>query len=164
MIREFWNNISDRERRIVAVGGCFVGAVILYALVFRPVNANYQRYQDEVAKKGELLQWMRASSVEARKLAAAGQTSLAATEAGSPLTLIDKTAKRFSVSTGLKKVEPEDNDGVRVWLEEVVFTDIIKWARLLERQYLVQIDAISVEAGREAGYVKARITFRKGGV
>ena len=163
MMAEFWRNISERERFALVVGASFVVLALIYALIVHPLQVNYARYGKEIRKKEQLLVWMRESAREVQKLAASGK-SVAAVGTGSPLALVDRTARRFSLASGLKRVEPVDNNGVKVWLEGVLFADVISWARVLETKYAVEIDAVSFDTPQDAGIVNARITFRRRGL
>ncbi len=160
---ELWRNISEREQRLLVVGALFIVAALIYALVAHPLLVNYARYGRDIKKKELLLSWMRSSALEAKKLMATGNGEVVVTT-GSPLGLIDRTSRRFALATALKRVEPVDNDGVKVWLEGASFTEIISWARVLDRKYAVRIDAAYFDTPQEPGHMNARLTFRRRGL
>jgi len=158
-MNEFLEKISVRERIFLGSGGAALLLVMLYALVLSPFIENLARYEKEVPEKREQLVWMQSAAKElaGRVRIAAGQRKK--NGESSPLVVIEKTSRQWQLDTNLKRVEPDGENGVKVWFEEAVFDDLALWLRLLVDEYGLQVASFSADSRDAPGIVDARITF-----
>jgi general secretion pathway protein M len=75
------------------------------------------------------------------------------------LGVIDQTAKSSGLGAAMKRVKPEGENKVSVWMEDAAFDDMVRWLETLRRTYGVEIDNIIVDRKNVAGKVDARIEF-----
>ena len=73
------------------------------------------------------------------------------------------SAKRSQLGTALKRVEPDGAHGVRVWLEQAPFDDMIRWLGELKNNSGVRITSVTVDQQGAAGLVNARLMLEEGG-
>ncbi len=62
----------------------------------------------------------------------------------------------------MKRIEPEGQNSVRVWLEQAAFDDVIQWLQNLKRDYGIHTADIVIERQAAAGRVNARLTLEGG--
>jgi general secretion pathway protein M len=74
------------------------------------------------------------------------------------LAIVTEQAKRSGIN--LKRFEP-DGDGLRIWLEDAVFDDAIRWLEELNQKHNIQIKQINVERSEDSGLVDLRGTLFK---
>jgi general secretion pathway protein M len=77
---------------------------------------------------------------------------------GPILAIVTQQAKRSNIN--LKRFEP-DGDGLRIWLEDAVFDDAIRWLEELNQKHGIQIKQINVDRSDKAGRVDLRGTLFK---
>jgi general secretion pathway protein M len=131
-----------------------------YAFLWDPyVNAT-ARLQQEVAERRALVEWMETSAQEVRGLSG----SLPANRGSqSLLALADGTARAQGLGPALQRVEPDGQRGVRVWLEQAPFDDVLRWLDKLVLENGVAVTAFTAERRPEAGRVNVRIVLEGGG-
>jgi len=157
--RAWWATLADRERRVVAVGGAALGLIVLYLAIWEPLTgAKHRREVD--------LQAARAMAVQLESLAllaprGAGNVPLAG--AGqSLLAIIDSTRKTSAVTKPPSRLQPEGDNTVRIWLEDVPFDGLVRWLGELHTRYGVRVDNADIERESGPGLVNARLTLVKG--
>lgn len=158
-MKDIFANTTTRERLFLAAGGLILLVFTLHQLIFSPFFSSLERYRNDLPMKRETLSWMQKSQREVAKLMASGRSIQAAGKGASPLVAIEKTTKQWKLDTSLKRVEPEGESGVKVWIEEAIFDDLILWLQQLQNEYGITVDTLTVESKNAPGYVDARITF-----
>ena len=144
---------------MLAAGGAAVVALLIYALVVAPFYKDLKRQRQEVPQKRALLVWMTDAARQVEELRA-GVIGQASSDPGAQLSVIEQTAKEFNLGGSLKRVEPKEEDSVRVWLEDAIFEDVLLWLADLENNYGIAAVSVSAERKNIPGYVDARIVLQ----
>lgn len=156
-MKELFENISTRERIFLGAGGAFVVLSLFYFLIVAPVSKSFKKHRKEVPEKQATLAWMQEAQREVAKLRVSGNKGKKAYS--SPLITIEKTARQWKLDGSLKRMEPDGDQSIKVWMEEAIFDDLILWLQLLQSDYQIVVSTINVEKKTAPGYVDARITF-----
>jgi general secretion pathway protein M len=101
-----------------------------------------------------MLQGMRETEKDAR--ASSGNATTAPT-GQSLLSQVSRTAQQFGIKPN--RLQPEGNDAVSVWFDEVSFNDLIKWLDS-QSQSGMSVRQISIDREELPGRVNARIVLR----
>ena len=75
------------------------------------------------------------------------------------LSLVDRTAKSGRLGTALKRVQPDGDEKVGVWLEAANFDDLVRWLAALETRHGVRVVSSVFQALEASGSVDARLVF-----
>ena len=158
-LRTRWTALTDRERRIVTLGGIALGLILVYLVLWAPVAK--ARHAREVALKES-----HTLAVQLEKLATEvqrhrGGSSPVATHQ-SLLALVDQTRKASSLTKPPSRLEPEGDTTVRIWMEDVPFDALVRWLGDLQTRYGVRVDTADIERTSGSGLVSARLTLMKG--
>lgn len=141
---------------MVSGGGIFLLIVLSYALLIAPLRSNLVRMKEGASlKKAELL-WMQNAAVQAEQLAALRSSKSAV----SPLKMIDQTARHYGIDASLKRVDPGEDNKIKVWFEELVYLDFVKFLRGIGGDQGLAITSLAVERLDAPGIVNARATFK----
>ncbi|MBU0673680.1 MAG: type II secretion system protein M [Proteobacteria bacterium] len=152
-----WNDLNQREKYTLGLGLTALAIVLGYFLLIDPFLTEYSRLRQRVPGRTAELAWMRGAALEVAHLRGAGPKG-ATTD--SPLKIIDRAARRFRVSSALKRVEPAEDGQVKIWMEQVVFIDLMRWLRSMSGEYGLNVFEISVDRQEAAGIVNARLTMK----
>lgn len=156
--REYWDNLQRRERRMV-LGGAFVAVLLLlYGLVVEPIMGELSRLQTSVHERHVVLAWMQQAAQEVKQMNLGSQVP---SDHDSLLALVDSSARQHQLGPGIKRLQPEGQSGVRVWLEQVAFDDVLTWVDALAVRS-VRITGLSVERSTVPGLVDLRIVMEGG--
>ena len=117
-----WNDMNRREKILVAGGGALILILLCYVIILKPVRDEYARLKVEVPLKRADLQWMRSVAAENNNAFTGirengGSSSL--------LKRVDQSARQYKISENLARVEPVGKSGVKLWFENVIYTDFL---------------------------------------
>ncbi|MFP4160864.1 MAG: type II secretion system protein GspM [Ectothiorhodospira sp.] len=159
MIRTWWNELAPRDRRILRLGGIALALILLWWGLWLPLTERVARMQESVAELRADLAWMQAAAEAVRS--ARGQEDAPPPDPGdrSLLGVVDATARDAGLGGALRRVQPEGNGTVRVWLEEAPFDDTVQWLDRLKRRHGVRIASLVVDRQAQEGRVNARIVL-----
>ncbi len=158
-MKAWFERLDARERLLAILGGGALALLILYLMLWRPMFARNALLKQTVAEQQESLDWMRQSAARIKALRrAAGADATSGLGGRSLLAVVDESARGGGLGASIKRIEPDTDKGVKVWLEGASFDQIILWLGDLGRQYQVEISGITVEP-QGAGLVNARISL-----
>jgi general secretion pathway protein M len=164
-MKEWWQEQSQRDRRIVRIGAIFASIALLYLLLWQPLHQQRDKYRQQITDQRQLLQWMHQRSAEARALMKqpGGQSGQPRQPIiGSLLSLVDKQARKAGLGKGLKRVEPAGADQVRLWFDAVEFSRLVAWLGSLESEYGTRIESAVIDRTEAVGQVNARLVINRG--
>lgn len=155
---DWWQARAPRERAILSVAGGAVALLLVYLIVVEPLQQRREMLERGVASQRELLSWMHRVVVPARGELRTGRT---ARGGGSLFSVVDRSAKATPLAGSLRRVQPEGDAAVRVWLEGAPFDEFVRWIAQLERDQGVSVSALAVERAEGAGLVGVRVTLER---
>jgi general secretion pathway protein M len=158
-MKEWLASLEQRERHLVIGGAVLLGLMLMYIVVWEPLTNTVDNLRTATAEQASTLRWMRQAAQEVKKLRGSGSKRAKSTGGQSLLSVIDRTAKSGRLGTALKRVQPDGEKRVRVWMEAANFDDVIKWLVLLDNRYGVGIENSVFEVKQEPGKVDARLVF-----
>jgi len=110
-LRERWQQMSQRERMIVAVGGVVIGLSLLFVLVVDPLLATYDRLERQETRKqkdlAELAALSRDYAVKRDRLTKAEHRLPNPDSRFSLLTFIEETASTAQVRDRIASMQPQ---------------------------------------------------------
>lgn len=160
-MKEYWLQLKPRERQLLSVGGGVLLLTIVYLAMLEPLFNSTGRLEQQVREQEKLLLWMKEAVAEAKQLQRSGVKS-ANMGGQSLLSLVDRTARQGQLGDAVKRVEPDGNQRVRVWLERASFDDILRWVEGLQNNYAIELETVVVDKEEIQGRVNARLTFQGG--
>jgi len=155
-IQAYLDGLNPRERRLVIGGGIFLLVFVLYQLTWAPFANGVADMQTKVNKQQQDLLWMQQAAQEVRSLQG-GSGSRRPVHTGSLLGLIEKTARQRGLGSSIRKVQPEGQNGVRMWLDKVSFDAVMTWLDELQLKQGVMLSSFSAERIAQPGRVNIRM-------
>ncbi len=149
-----YRSLSDRDRLLVNLMAVGLLLFLLYSLVVSPafgyLSSSSSRYQGKL----EDYEWIKANEEAAKALVATSPTQ----REGSLLSVASNVAKNHELS--FTRFEPDSDQRVRLWLENVKFNSVVSWLGEMEQSQGVSATDISVDGGTAPGYVNVRLTLQ----
>ena len=158
-MRAWWTNLSERDRRMLSVGGLVVAALLFWALWFDPLLQTRRGLADGVKQAEADLVYMQAASQRLAALQAGGSATVFDRGGRSLLALADASAREAQLANALKRIEPVSSGRVSVWLEAASFDAMATWLEQLQSRYGVRAEEFSVSRTVAPGQVDARIVL-----
>ena len=155
--RAWWSSLADRERRVLSFGAAALALIVIYAGIWDPLASAQQRRQTELLAARAM-----ASQLEALAVAAPRAGGASAGAGQSLLAVIDQSRKSSSITKPPSRLQPEGDNTVRIWLEDVPFDGLMRWLGDLQTRYGVRVDSAEIERESGPGLVNARLTLMRG--
>ena len=155
--RAWWNGLAERERRVFGGGAAVLALLVAWLGVWEPLASARHRQQVNLGAA-------RALAVQIEMLAASTPRS-AAPPAGagqSLLAIVDQSSKASAMAKPPSRLQPEGDDTVRIWLDDVPFDALLRWLGELQSRYGVRVDNADIERESGPGLVNARLTLMRG--
>jgi len=150
------DTLSERDRRMLAIGGALVALLLLYIVV--QLDTSVASAHKRIKKKQDDLAWIQ---VAAPELAASG-SQINATGGESLLVIVDRSARESGLGTALAGSEPAGPGGLSVRLQKASFDNLISWLARLSQQNGIRIDSASIDTAGTPGLVNAAIVLHMG--
>lgn len=156
-MKSWFLSLTQRERTMVKYAASVVMLFIIYLFVIEPVMTTYAKNKKNIETATETLNWMKSAETEIKQLR--GGSSLAKRPQGKQfiLSMVDKSARKAGLGSVMKRVQPEGDSGVRVWFENAVFDELIKWLSVIESKNGLSVNEINIEQTETTGLVNVRV-------
>ncbi len=160
-MREWFNNLEQREQLIVGAGAVVAALLIYWLLIWEPMARRAQDLKVGLVESRELIAYLQQVEVEARRL---GRNRPAPKGSGrSLLSTVDSSSKQAGLGEYIKRIQPEGQDSVRLWIENAPFDALANWLLQMQSQHGIVLDNGSLDRSDRAGTVKARLTLKEQG-
>jgi general secretion pathway protein M len=157
--RDWYENLSTRERNLVLVAGGLLAVALVYLVLVLPLQTMTARKSKSVQQKTADLAWMQSVAPQVMQASAAG----AAGPGESLVVLVDRTAREAGLGSALGGQSPDGERGLRLRLESAPFDQIVGWLAQLQEQHGVSITAASIDVASAPGLVNASLTLSAAG-
>jgi general secretion pathway protein M len=147
-MKHWFAQLNEREQQLVLLGAgtsILIILFVLYADFVSPMIKSYQNGEQLLAEKKADLDWMKDAVVQIQQARKQGMRT-PTRGSQSLFALVDSTGKQANLSQAMKRVEPDGDQRVRIWLENASFDDAIDWLSLLQSQYQVEVSRMTVDS------------------
>jgi len=147
--------LSARERQAVTGGVILLIATLLYLLAWEPLAERERQLTTRVEQQRIQLAWMTSAAAEAGALTPRGTPS-GNNDGTSLLSLIDRSAADAGLGAAVKRLAPEGDRGVRIWLGNASYQATIRWLESLGRTGIHPLN-VQMEHHETDGRIEARL-------
>lgn len=156
-MRERWERLAARERRVVGVLAGVMSLAFLYLFIWSPMQRSLTRLRVDVPNEQVQLQRMRE---QAAQVAQIRRETRAPQASGSLMPSIEQSAVAHGLRAAFTRLEPEGPNGVRIQVDGAPFNALIGWLADVQKQYALRTDQATFETHAVPGTVNARLTLR----
>ncbi len=160
-MRAWFESLDLRERILVCVAAAVVGAALFYSLLWQPLHQRQLGLHEEIGQARELTVFVQRVAATARQ-SSAGNRRPSGGGNRSLLSLVDETTKQRGLKDAVKRIQPEGDQLVRVWLEGAEFDAVVQWLNELSTRHGVAMDNGNLDREDQPGRIKARFTLQRG--
>ena len=157
-MRAWFENLSERDRRVVTIGGAVVLVLAVLAVIL-PLNTQISQARKRIITKQGDLAFMQSV---APQVAAAGPGAVGAANAESLVVLIDSSARESGLGKSLSSSQPTGDKGLRIRLDKAPFDALVAWLARLSQQHGVRVESAEIETAGEVGLVNAGLVLKAG--
>ncbi len=161
-MKDWFQSLAPRERRIVLGGGGVLLLVLIYLLLVEPIIVAFAERERRVATLTQQLEWMRDASAEVADLRAGGADVSADGDTRPPYLAID-TALRGAGLPDPGRLEPVGDGGARLEFEAVAFDPLVRIIGRLRSESGLRVTRARIRRLEASGEVSAQFTFERTG-
>ena len=160
-MKDWYLSLEYRDRLLVGGGAVVVVLVLMWTLLWLPLDKSHQELRisvDNWAKSLKELQPLRAAIQSGATPGTSGNTAGEVT----PIVVVDQTLSARGLNGSVKTRTPTPN-GIRIEFEDVAFDDLILWLGDLSGSYSMEVQAGSMSVARRAGpgRINASLTLER---
>lgn len=151
----YWHSRSHRERLLVTIALVALLLTIIYNAYWKPVTVAVHRLKLEIPLAQTQLAEMRVQSLKSPR-------PLAPQLSGGLLPALEKSLETHGIREKLGIMEPAGDDTANLSLEQIEYTQLVKWLLNVERQFGIRVQSTTISATEVTGIVSARVTLSSG--
>ena len=148
-MKDWWQQLNEREQILVSVMGSLIGIFLLYSLIWQPLNENLIKAQKKLVRQQALLIWVNENTQRFQQLNKNGTSS----SKGSLSSTVNRTSRERQIT--VTRMQPQGDD-LQVWIDEVAFKNLLKWLEDLSLNEGLQVKGIDLSQSDEEGVVRVR--------
>jgi general secretion pathway protein M len=157
-LRSRFEALQPREQVLVAVGALVASLGLIYLALWQPFALMRVHHATELENARSMAARIELIGAQAQQSRPAGGGLVVGADV-SLLAAVDQASKDGVLGKPLSRVNPDGDNQVRVWVEDVQFDNVVRWMDDLQNRYGVQIDNVAVERRPTAGSVNARLAL-----
>ncbi|MBF0152318.1 MAG: type II secretion system protein M [Magnetococcales bacterium] len=154
-----WSGIGDREKVLVMGGSLLLAFLLLFFLVWSPIQEQHRELRTMTENRANTIRWMEQASREVAHLKSLTGSRLSLEKGDSLLSLADRSVRKQGLGPVLKRVEPDGQDKVRLWFEQAPFQPLLVWMEALHDRYGIETVNVSIEKGKNPGLVNTQLVL-----
>jgi general secretion pathway protein M len=159
-MREWYESLVPREQLMVGFGAVLAILMFYFLIFWEPLSQTRKALVADVAQQRELAVFMQQAEQEARQYAGSG-AAIPADNNRSLLAIVDSSGKQAGMGPFIKRIQPEGETTVRLWIEDAPFEKLTAWLYQLQIQQGVNVDNGSLDRDSKVGVIKARLTVTR---
>lgn len=156
-LQSWWQSISQREKRMVAVCGALVLVAVIFWGVVQPLNEKSAQAKSRLKSEKQLLEWVSNRADEITTLRQQGGV----VHSSEPLNQVITTSTgRYKIE--LIRVQPR-GEMMQVWVQPMPFQKLVDWIAYLKEEQGVDVEFIDIQRGEQPGLIEVqRLQLKRG--
>ncbi len=148
-LKTWFHQLESRERILVVTAVIITLILILYFLIFSPLNSALNENRKALENDRELVNWLQEQSLRARLL---NDSSEGARISGPLTQVVNQTTRGSNIA--ISRLQPI-GENLQVSIEAVSFNDLLVWLDRLEKRgvTILQSDIVDTD---DSGIVQVR--------
>jgi len=136
--------LSPRERLLSVGVVVFIVFYGLYQLIIAPIAAETILLDQKINAQQQVYQAIKKTSVEVAGLRKKQQNIVKSVDGHSLMAVLDASSNELEIKPAIKRMIPEGDDKVTLWLENIAFDKLTNWLAVLETKHAITVDQISI--------------------
>ena len=157
-MKDWWSNREPRERWLLTGAGLILVVLVIWLLLWEPVAVKRLQLTQRIESQQATLLAMQEISQRAATLTASGHEPRQGAD-GTLLGLADRTVRARGLAGSLRRIEPDGDRQVRVWLDQAPFDQTVGWLQSIAAEHGIGVIDANVSAGEQPGLVNLQVTL-----
>ena len=158
-LKEWWSNLSLREKQAVGSGGSVLTVFIFYQLMWSPFLDHMALMRKKIQTDGKVLIWMEAADKQIQKVEGQAKPTTKTITPVILLGLLQKQINHAGLGQYLSNMKQGSNESVDIHFQKVEFDKLMTLLIAVIKEHHVFITQMSVTADITPGVVNADLTL-----
>jgi general secretion pathway protein M len=158
---EWWQNLGDRERSLLGIGGVLLALMLLYVMVLEPLQAKVASINTLRTASSATLQRMNVIAEQAATLRAQQIESGTLPDDLSLQRAVDESAQAASLRDKISSLTQDSAISVKMMMQGTPLTQSLMWLLTLRQQYGIRISELEATRGDAAGTANLSVTLTR---
>lgn len=159
-MREWWDGLLERERRIVSVGSVIVAVLLVYALIWSPLSDSVLDRKTQIVSQKQLLVFLRHASEKIVSLRASGVVISADGANNNLLGVVEQTLASQQLSSYLKQIQQADQNQIELMFKGVPFDKFMQWLQVLIVKHDLHVARLTATRLGTIGTVDVQLSLK----
>ena len=159
-MKEWWNNLSLRDKQMLSLGVAAIICFLIYGLLWAPLDNKVNRMRNQISTDQKLLIWMQETNQHIQESEKSLQKKGVTPSGVSILSIVQRQINKTPFVSSLSQLRQAENDAVQLTFNNVDFDKLIAWLTQLWQQQGLVITQISVIASTTPGLVSADLILK----
>lgn len=151
-MKQYWQNLNDRERLLVIGCGFLIVLYLFYILIYSPLTTSVSEKRTELQQQSNTLTWM-----QQQKPQTSHQRQTITTNKLLPF--IASQLSQGNLQKFVYQLQQTSSGDIQLGFESVPYLDFMNWLWALNNQYFLNIKLFSISRDKTEGLVKITIVF-----
>jgi type II secretory pathway component PulM len=160
-MKEWWNNLSLRDKRLASLGIIVIALTLLYMLVWLPLANKNELMRTQIQHNKQLLVWMKAANQQIEALKKNKKTYKASITGASLLSIVQNSIKLSPLKNQFTQLKQSESDSIQLNFQSVQFDALVTWLIKIWQEQSINVSHISVTSLGTTGNVNAEINLEK---
>lgn len=156
-MKEWWLNLSFREKQSASVGGVGIVLLLIYLGIWLPLTNQVTHLRQSIHQNQALLAWMQENDNQLKKI----EKNFKKTNHNnvSLLTSLQQELNQTPFSKNLVALKQADNNNVQVQLQNISFDEFIVWLTKLWQEQNITVTQLQINPNITPGMVTTEFTL-----
>lgn len=156
-MKDYFNNLNDREKWMVIGGGICLIFFIYYAFLYAPLRNAATQQSEKLVEQIDTLEWMKKIKQEGHSLQKKQKL-----DNSQLLTLVATQLKQSKTINVPYQLEQTGSGEVQLSFDEVPFKLFITWLEKINETYSFTVKQLNIEKTKTSGVTKLMIVMSAG--
>ncbi|OGT45518.1 MAG: hypothetical protein A3E83_05590 [Gammaproteobacteria bacterium RIFCSPHIGHO2_12_FULL_41_20] len=158
-MKEWWQQLELREKKILASGGAILVILLIYLLVWSPLTNKVATLRQAISKNQRLLAWMQQADKQMQGLSGKSTAVQFATTPAALLGSLQSSIQKAGLAHQLTQIKEGGDETILLQFKAVDFDTLINWLVQAQHQQGFKVSHMSVVKTAVSGVVNVDITL-----
>lgn len=158
-MKDWWLNLSAREKQGVSIGGAFLAIFLIYALLWSPLVNHVADLRQRIEREKKLLVFMQTADKQIQQIEKTTHQQTKSVSLVALLSILQKAINQRGLQQSLTQLKQGPNDTIEMHFQKVDFDKLMKLMLGIVRQYKMTISQMSAVAASVPGLVNADVVL-----
>lgn len=158
-MKDWWQSLSSRERSLVSGLSVFVMLLLVYFMIWSPIQTHIDNLQQSVDSNKTLLAWMQKANTVLQQHGNSSNGSTASTDPNQRLATVQQSLQEVSFRKHAQQLQQTQKNDVRVTISKAQFDDVINWLVSLWKNNGLVLYSANIKKLNDKGTISATLVI-----